>query len=245
MSPKANSSKKSPAGGSVGKRPRKTSGAAPASKAAGKSATGKKKPKVVAKRKRVVPGRASGTRKASTSRPARRRTRKAGPKRKLLTARQLDHYRQLLLKKQQELTESYYQAKGESRSDLDDGTEDYIDYAVHSYAREFLLSLTELERKQLYLVENALKRIERGQYGVCQQCNKAISPKRLEVAPAAQYCVPCQELEEKGLLPQEEPDADEEQEEIGAEEQGVDEEADYAEDESDDDADEDDDPDSD
>jgi len=102
--------------------------------------------------------------------------------------------------KQQQLTAAYHTSKGDSRSDLDDGTEDYIDYAVHSYAREFLLSLTEMDRKQLFLVEEALERLDRGQFGYCQQCHAAVHPKRLEVAPWARYCVPCQELEEQGLL---------------------------------------------
>ena len=35
----------------------------------------------------------------------------------------------------------------------------------------------------------------------CANCGKAIHAKRLEVAPWARYCVPCQELEEQGLLP--------------------------------------------
>ena len=38
-----------------------------------------------------------------------------------------------------------------------DGTEDYIDYAVSSYDRDFTLSLTELERRQMLLVEDALR----------------------------------------------------------------------------------------
>lgn len=112
------------------------------------------------------------------------------------------HVRELLLNKRQELMRAYAISKGDSQAELDNGTEDYVDYAVNSYAREFLLSLTEMDRKQLLLVEEALNRIDRGEYGYCQQCNEDISPKRLEVQPWARHCLPCQELEEKGLLPQ-------------------------------------------
>ena len=73
---------------------------------------------------------------------------------------------------------------------------------MNSYAKEFLLSLTELDRKQLILVEEALRRIDRGEYGRCQQCGEEINRKRLEVQPWARHCVRCQELEEQGLLPQ-------------------------------------------
>jgi DnaK suppressor protein len=114
----------------------------------------------------------------------------------------LDRFRALLLEKQRELMQAYAVSKGDSRSHLDNGTEDYIDYAVNSYAKEFLLSLTELDRKQLLLVEDALRRIDRGEFGRCQQCGEEINQKRLEVAPWARHCVRCQELEEQGLLPQ-------------------------------------------
>ena len=112
------------------------------------------------------------------------------------------HFRDILLKKRQQLMHAYSISKGDSQSDLDNGTEDYVDYAVNSYAREFLLSLTELDRKQLLMVEDALNRIDRGEFGYCQQCGEEINRKRLEVQPWARHCVRCQELEEKGILPQ-------------------------------------------
>jgi DnaK suppressor protein len=112
------------------------------------------------------------------------------------------HFRELLLKKRQDLMRAYAISKGDSQAELDNGTEDYVDYAVNSYAREFLLSLTELDRKHLLFVEEALNRIDRGEYGYCQQCGEDINVKRLEVQPWARHCLHCQELEEKGLLPQ-------------------------------------------
>ena len=116
--------------------------------------------------------------------------------------KEMEKYRVALLAKRRELTDAYATVKGESReAPGGDGTEDYIDYAVNSYAKEFLLSLTELDRKQLILVEDALRRIDRGEYGLCLQCGQEILRKRLEVAPWARHCVRCQELEERGLLP--------------------------------------------
>jgi RNA polymerase-binding transcription factor DksA len=50
-------------------------------------------------------------------------------------------------------------------------------------------------------VDGALERLDRNEFGHCQQCQQPINPKRLEVAPWARYCVPCQELEEQGMLP--------------------------------------------
>lgn len=109
--------------------------------------------------------------------------------------------RELLLARQREQTQTYAASKQDSESNLDNGTEDYIDYAVNSYAREFLLSLTEMERKQLLQIEEALRRIDAGEYGRCQQCGQEIPRKRLDIQPWARHCVICQDLEEKGLLP--------------------------------------------
>lgn len=114
----------------------------------------------------------------------------------------LEHYRKLLQAKQAEISRNFAKSKAESRSAGDDGTEDYIDYAVNSYAKEFLLSLTDMERQQIVLIQEALVRIRTGEYGNCQQCGEEIAEKRLEAAPWARHCVRCQELEEQGLLPQ-------------------------------------------
>ena len=167
--------------------------ATPRKKSAAKSKVAVKK---VTKKKTVaVKSKSAKKKKVAGARKA-----KAAKRLPRLTPKQIEHYHELLTTKQRKLTAASHISKGDSRSDLDDGTEDYIDYAVHSYAREFLLSLTELERKQLYLVEEAVERLKRRQFGYCQHCRKTINTKRLEVAPWARYCIPCQELDEQGLL---------------------------------------------
>ena len=113
----------------------------------------------------------------------------------------LDQYKALLQQRQVDLTRSFSRTASQTRAEKEEGTEDYIDYAVNSYEKEFLLSLTDLERNELLQVEEALQRIKGGDYGVCQQCGAEIPPKRLEVAPWARHCVRCQDLEERGLLP--------------------------------------------
>ncbi len=40
-------------------------------------------------------------------------------------------------------------------------------------------------------VEQAVRRLERGTYGVCEKCGQAIDPERLKVLPEATLCVPC------------------------------------------------------
>ena len=110
------------------------------------------------------------------------------------------HLGERLVAKQRELLQAYAVSKGDSRDRFDDGTEDYIDYAVNSYAKDFVLSLNEIERKQLLLVQDALRRLNRGEYGRCLQCDEEIPIRRLEVVPWVRYCVRCQELEDRGEL---------------------------------------------
>ena len=50
------------------------------------------------------------------------------------------------------------------------------------------------------LDRDTLLRIDDDEYGPCQNCEKAINPKRLAAIPWARYCIECQELVEKGLL---------------------------------------------
>jgi DnaK suppressor protein len=111
----------------------------------------------------------------------------------------LARFRSRLRARQAELLQAYISTKVDSRSREVDGTEDYIDYAVSSYDREFLLSLTEMEQNQLTLVEDALKRLDARRFGLCTQCERPIPTKRLEVQPWARYCLRCQEIADQGL----------------------------------------------
>ena len=181
---------------------KKTAPAKPAAKPAAKAGakgTGKVPGKPV-KETRIV--KAAPKAPAAAAKPKAPVRRVPKPASVVARRKERAHFRELLLKKRQDLMRAYAISKGDSQAELDNGTEDYVDYAVNSYAREFLLSLTEMDRKQLLLVEEALNRIDRGEYGYCQQCGEDVNPKRLEVQPWARHCLPCQELEEKGLLPQ-------------------------------------------
>jgi len=55
------------------------------------------------------------------------------------------------------------------------------------------LHFNSLDYGQLRLVEEALDRLEAGDYGTCLACEEPIPEKRLRALPWARYCVPCQE----------------------------------------------------
>lgn len=53
--------------------------------------------------------------------------------------------------------------------------------------------LNKLDYDRLRLINEALDRIDAGDYGTCQRCEDSIAARRLEVIPWAKYCVQCQE----------------------------------------------------
>jgi len=71
------------------------------------------------------------------------------------------------------------------------------DAGSDAYDRDFALSLLSQEQDALYEIEEALKRIELGTYGVCEMSNKPIAHARLEALPFARCTVECQAQLEK------------------------------------------------
>jgi RNA polymerase-binding transcription factor DksA len=71
------------------------------------------------------------------------------------------------------------------------------DAGSDAYDRDFALSLLSQEQDALYEIDQALKRIELGTYGVCEMSGKPISHARLEAIPFARFTVECQSQLEK------------------------------------------------
>jgi len=86
----------------------------------------------------------------------------------------------------------------------DSETPDPVDLAVRNYSKNVMLAVSENESRQLALIDEAIIRVDGHEYGDCQNCGKAVHPKRLSAIPWARYCLDCQELVEKGLLDDEE-----------------------------------------
>jgi DnaK suppressor protein len=71
------------------------------------------------------------------------------------------------------------------------------DAGSDAYEKDFALSLLSQEQDALYEIEEALKRIEVGTYGICEMSNKVIPHARLEAIPFARFTVECQQQLEK------------------------------------------------
>ena len=74
---------------------------------------------------------------------------------------------------------------------------DAIDSSVGEQDRDFHLLLQDIHRNKLEQIEDALKRIEKQDYGYCEDCGDEISKKRLLLVPFARLCVVCQQARER------------------------------------------------
>ena len=74
-----------------------------------------------------------------------------------------------------------------------ENTEDEGDLATISHDRELLYNLHESDFARLRFIQEAMKAMDRGQYGECIRCGEGINEKRLEAVPWATMCIRCQE----------------------------------------------------
>ena len=117
-----------------------------------------------------------------------------------MTKTQLKDVKERLLKEREALVQKL---QGNDLSIDDAETPDPVDLAVRNYSKNVMLAVSENESRQLTLIDEAVLRIDDGEYGTCQNCEKEISPKRLQAIPWARYCIACQELVERGELDEE------------------------------------------
>ena len=75
---------------------------------------------------------------------------------------------------------------------------DAADASAADLEQYFGAALAELAAQGLQQVDQALVRLERGDYGLCRDCNEKISHKRLTAVPFALRCRECEELREGG-----------------------------------------------
>jgi len=90
-----------------------------------------------------------------------------------------------------------YQSVRETTGDL----YSYAETGTDNFERETALNIATGETERLRDVIDALKKVEGDTYGICEGCEEAIPKKRLEVFPAARYCIQCKsKIEKEGSL---------------------------------------------
>ena len=116
---------------------------------------------------------------------------------KKMYKKEKDEFRKLLADKKESIIRKLTDTITESKEMESNVAQDLVDKAETSYTKEFLLSLTDGERETLLLIDEALKRLEHSEFGVCQTCGKEIGGKRIVAIPWTPYCIDCQEKAEE------------------------------------------------
>ncbi len=86
----------------------------------------------------------------------------------------------------------------ESSGDLSSYAYHQADQGSDTNLMEQSVMMMESERDKIRLLNDALRKIYNGSYGICEMCGNAISEARLEMIPQAAYCISCMEkMEDK------------------------------------------------
>lgn len=65
------------------------------------------------------------------------------------------------------------------------------DLGTENYDQEFTLGLIENEQATLDQIQDALRRIDGGRFGQCDECGNAIARARLQALPYTRHCIEC------------------------------------------------------
>ncbi|MGE5280381.1 MAG: TraR/DksA family transcriptional regulator [Deltaproteobacteria bacterium] len=124
-----------------------------------------------------------------------------------MTKKDAQAYKKLLLERREDLIGDITHIAEETlKKSQKDASGDNSGYAFHmadvatdTYDREFSLGLASKERQVLQEINHALRKIEDGEFGMCEECEKPITKVRLRAVPHAMLCLKCQEKKEKAL----------------------------------------------
>jgi DnaK suppressor protein len=101
---------------------------------------------------------------------------------------------QLLSQIEAELDESVANASGDLSTHP---SHDLADSGTDTAGREKNFYLASMEGDTLVEIDEALRKIYAGTYGVCEMCGCAIPEERLEAVPFARLCLECKKREEE------------------------------------------------
>ncbi len=74
--------------------------------------------------------------------------------------------------------------------------QDAGDYALLDLLEDTGLAVTDIRHQELLRLDDAIKRVKEGRYGICEDCGGEIRRERLQVAPYAPCCIECQKKRE-------------------------------------------------
>ena len=111
-----------------------------------------------------------------------------------MNRRDTDFFHHLLNERKQELLSEA--GKTVDGMDEEGNFPDPTDRASLESNRNFILRIRDRERKLIAKIEEALRRLEDGSYGVCEECGENIGTARLKARPVTTLCIACKSAQE-------------------------------------------------
>ena len=110
---------------------------------------------------------------------------------------QLKKFKGLLQEKRDEIVKKAKQTLEEDMALDANDLPDEMDLASSEYLQSFTFRLRGREKVFLDKIDKALRKIEDGSFGTCEECGEEISVKRLEARPETTLCIRCKEDQER------------------------------------------------
>lgn len=80
--------------------------------------------------------------------------------------------------------------------DGDENFPDPSDRATMESDRNSMLRIRDRERKLIFKIQEALQRLDAGEYGICEECGEEIGIERLKARPVTTLCIECKSSQE-------------------------------------------------
>jgi len=122
---------------------------------------------------------------------------KPSNKEKFMNAKMKEYFRLKLISWKKELLKESSNTLSNLKKDENTPKGDISDRASDEIERTFELKARDRERKLITKINSALKKIDDGTYGYCEETGDTISLKRLEARPIATLSLEAQEAHEK------------------------------------------------
>ncbi len=113
-----------------------------------------------------------------------------------MEAKTLAKYKKLLLEEKQRLLNNSKNAVKHELALSPDDLPDETDLAASEVNQNLVFKLRDRERQLLTKIDEALGRMDEGSFGVCEDCEEPIEPRRLEARPVSTMCIACKEKQE-------------------------------------------------
>jgi len=118
-------------------------------------------------------------------------------KERFMNSKMKEYFRLKLIKWKKELLKESSQTINKLQKEENSAKPDLTDRAAEEIERTFELRTRDRERKLINKIDAAIKRIENGSYGYCDETGEPISLKRLEARPVATLSLEAQEMHER------------------------------------------------